>query len=107
MLLYPERKRCRRCRRYLTLTIIDGLYCSMECALQTPDDEADCLIVPRECRVAKRRKGGPKRWYFKRRYHSLYQLIGEALPNAGESIYRCGYCGFLHMGRRRVGDEPN
>lgn len=49
-LLYPERQRCRTCRRYFAFTVILRAYCSEECA-GLPLRPIDVEDLPRQCRV--------------------------------------------------------
>lgn len=53
-LLYPERQRCRTCRRYWSFSIpIRGVYCSPECAGRPPIPMSDIngvQVPPRTCR---------------------------------------------------------
>lgn len=49
-LLYPERVRCRTCRRYFGFVVILRAYCSEACAGK-PDRPIKAEDLPRSCRV--------------------------------------------------------
>jgi hypothetical protein len=49
-LLYPERVRCRTCRRYFGFLVILRAYCSEECAGK-PERPIGVENLPRSCRV--------------------------------------------------------
>lgn len=104
-LLYPERKRCRKCRSYFGFEIIERLYCSYECAGKPRPDRSDPSSAPRECALPAYKGGGFKR---------SYELLEEAEEVAARSreqgrplseAYQCSYCLYFHVGNRRLTDE--
>lgn len=50
LLLYPERKRCRTCRRYFAFIVVLRQDCSEECA-GLPEYPRSAEELPRRCRV--------------------------------------------------------
>lgn len=94
-LLYPDRKRCRRCRRYFGFLVVDGLYDSYECAGRPRPEDTPPDLWPREHYVP--RPGG------ERRPKAVFLSQGAAERAAtrhGKEAYRCGFCGDWHIGSR-------
>lgn len=98
--LFPERTRCKTCRKGLGLRATDevwfGLYCSHKCAgraapAKSPRD------APRECTSPQ--NGVPT---FKRRYRSMDAVPSRILEDVTASIYACDHCGHLHVGHSRI-----
>jgi hypothetical protein len=58
LLLFPERRKCRKCRIKFTFIIIDRQYCSYDCAGIVPPDVKE---KPRSCWTD---IGDPKYCYF-------------------------------------------
>lgn len=89
-LVWPDRVRCRRCRRFLDATVLLGMFCSYDCAdLPEPLPLAE---APRQCVF------GPRA---KRRYKARYRSAEEALAHCRDpkmSVYLCGNCYQWHMG---------
>jgi hypothetical protein len=105
-LLYPQRERCRTCRRYFGFTVISGLYCSRVCAGLPPDsnpvvpfpEDEDPASLPRECRNTGWRGAKPKV-----RYATLAdaQEVVAEMNRASAEAYVCGHCGYAHIGHGR------
>jgi hypothetical protein len=97
-ILGTDRKRCLRCRKYFTWFVVDGKWCSNECAgrvgiSDNPDDWPRRHYVPAG-------PGGPKR----PKVQYTHQEADIAAENAGKTAYHCTYCGNWHIGSRS-GDE--
>lgn len=110
-LVYPERQRCRACRRYFGFEVIQGLYCRRECAglPSLPDPsrqpeafgpvpDAPVLDLPRCCRTVHRRNRAarPKVRYLRPEDASAVRscMTSETLPE----IYQCPHCSYWHLG---------
>lgn len=94
-LLYPDRKRCRACRRYFGFLVVDGLYDSYECAGRPRPEDTPPDLWPREHYVPK--PGGvrqPKAVFLTER------AAQRAAERHGKEAYRCGFCGDWHIGSR-------
>lgn len=88
-LLFPDRRRCLACRRYLAVLVLRRLYCSYECAGMTPPSP-EVGTWPRDCRT---RANEPKVRY-------LYPGEVDAEPGV-MNVYECDHCGMFHIGHRR------
>ncbi|HEU4752317.1 MAG TPA: hypothetical protein VFU47_04340 [Armatimonadota bacterium] len=94
-LLYPDRKRCRACRRYFGFLVVDGLYDSYECAGRPRPEDTPPDLWPREHYVPK--PGGvrqPKAVFFTER------AAQRAAERHGKEAYRCSFCRDWHIGSR-------
>jgi hypothetical protein len=102
-LLYPERKRCRKCRRFFSFTPpIDLLYCSWECAERDAPVGPDPEVVPRECRKRDAGLDGNwKSWAWKARFETRQEALNCLGNGSGMDVYPCNYCGFWHIGHSR------
>ena len=97
LLLWPERKRCYACRRYLAaLWVVDLLYCSYECSGRF-DMRAGLQPgeAPRSCKVYRR-----GRWRWKHAYPSA-EAAEQANPNM--VVYQCGFCSDWHLATPKKG----
>jgi hypothetical protein len=104
-LVWPERKRCYRCRRYFGFEIIRGLYCSRECAGLAPIVRVESVplpkgtvirTLPRSCRTVMWK--GPKA---KQRFRTMAEAeqAAEQQENDPEiQAYECPNCKFYHLG---------
>jgi hypothetical protein len=89
--VYPQRKRCARCRSYFCWAVIAGLWCSRECA-RLPVVSADPLDWPREHYSV---RDGVRRE--KRAFQSV--AAGKKwAKRQGKDAYRCTYCWEVHIG---------
>ena len=86
-LVYPERQRCRACRRYFGFEVILGRFCCLECAGLVRLEE-----IPRECRNSPGRGGGLKRAFLDQQEADAYNTDPE------QHSYQCGYCRNWHLG---------
>lgn len=98
--LFPQRQRCKTCRKGLGQSVQDpvylGLYCTPRCAgvaapATRPED------APRECRT--QRDG---RWAWKRRYRSESEIPDKLRADPSTSWYTCSHCAHWHVGRTLV-----
>lgn len=93
-LLYPERRRCRTCRRYFGFDVILRAYCSEECA-GLPERPINVEDLPRQCRVKK----PDKKWYAKASWPTKY-LANKVGKKCGHYPYLCEPpvgCGRYHL----------
>jgi len=94
---YPNRIRCFKCRNYLCLYIIKGLYCSYKCA-----GMIDPLDIPQE----QWPRQHVVKWKFplkeKRHYFSLEEGLEAARRNGSKSAYYDNFCGTWHIGTWRT-----
>jgi hypothetical protein len=105
MLLYPQRQRCRACRKYFCFEVIYRLYCSAECA--GLPNQPGIMDLPRSCRVFRDGEWVPKRSY--RSYREAYRRSGQA-RNKGRVIYLCDGpdgCGLYHIAKKRASPAPS
>lgn len=84
--LYPMRKRCRRCRRFFGPLVVAGLWCSYHCAGH-PVPSDDPAEWPRHHLVPSR-PPKPKRQY-------LSEAEAAARPHG--AVYLCWYCLTWHI----------
>jgi hypothetical protein len=102
-LLYPERQRCRACRRHFDFIVILRLYCSRSCA-GLPEQPANTEDLPRKCRVRENGVWRPKRVYF-----SPDEAERGMRANRNASFYLCDPpdgCGMYHTSKRTTPYEP-
>lgn len=97
-LLYPQRQRCRTCRRFFGFIVHVRAFCSVECA-EKGADLISPIDLPRCCRVRKTKgKGG---WKAKLTFYGEEQAE-EAAQREGSFWYRCegdGGCGHFHLSK--------
>jgi hypothetical protein len=87
--LYPQRKRCLKCRKFFGPLVVAGLYCSYTCrGGEVPRRGVD---TPRQCR---RQGGKPKRAYMS---EAEAQAAAEELGD-GLTAYQCFNCQLWHIG---------
>lgn len=97
--LYPERARCKTCRKGLDRVVLDGLYCSYRCAgLRAPNSKIS--EAPRGC---KREVNG--KWDWKQKYKSDSEVPERLRNDPATNVYWCDYCHFKHVGHSRVQPE--
>ena len=98
--MFPQRQRCKTCRKGLGQSAQDpvylGLYCTPRCAgvaapATRPED------APRECKT--QRDG---RWAWKRRYRSESEIPDKLRADPSTSWYTCSHCAHWHVGRTLV-----
>lgn len=97
---FPERLRCKTCRKNLSNVVLDGLYCSYRCA-RLPEPSSRIDDAPRHC---KRFVDGVWGWKTKYTYEGAVPVKYRNDPST--NIYRCDYCRFLHIGHNRIQEEP-
>lgn len=99
--VYPQRKRCKKCGHGLGLTAKDevlfGLYCSWKCA-GIPEPAQTPGFAPRECKSEREGQG----WAFKRRYRCLSEVPSKLRDDPSVDVYTCQHCGHLHIGHSRI-----
>lgn len=97
MLLYPQRRRCRACRRYFGFAVVLRMYCSQQCAGTPGLPGVDTL--PRSCRVL---KFNPIRWEEKKSFLSS-RLAEKTARTYRVRAYVCDGpegCGRFHLSSR-------
>lgn len=96
--LYPQRQRCRACRRYFGPLVVRGQWCSYHCAgMDVPSsDPADW---PRQ-HFKRRSVSGPR---FPKTSFNSEAEAAERMRHMNEqlTIYQCRYCGTWHLGHTR------
>lgn len=91
-LVWPERKRCRACRKFFRFIVLRRLYCSYECA-ELPEPDPD--VRPRQC-FSNRPEGlRPKRPFFSME-EAQANLVAQKDPEL--SAYECQNCFMYHLG---------
>ena len=94
--LYPERLRCKACRKNLDRIVIDGLYCSYTCA-KLPTPSPKIADAPRHC---KREVNGV--WDWKKKFRWDGEVPQRLRDDPATNVYLCDYCHFKHVGHSRV-----
>jgi ribosome-binding protein aMBF1 (putative translation factor) len=97
--LYPDRLRCKSCRKNLEQIVLNGLYCSYKCA-KHPAPTPKIADAPRHC---KREVSGV--WSHKTKYRYEAAVPQKLRDDPATNIYLCDYCLFLHVGHSRVKPE--
>lgn len=96
-LVWPERQRCRACRKYFGFIVLRRLYCSYECAgLPEPDPDAR----PRQCFSKVPWIGlQPKRAFF-----SLEAARANHAAQKDQTLnaYECSNCLMYHLGHEYI-----
>lgn len=95
-MIYPQRTRCKECRKKLETTVLKGVYCSYRCAGK-PAISTKVADAPRSC---KREVKGV--WEFKKRYRHVGEVPLNLQEDPATNIYECPHCLFLHVGHSRV-----
>lgn len=93
--LWPERSRCKTCRKKLENTVLKGTFCSYACAGVRPPSR-DVKAAPRSCR---REVSG--KWDFKTRYRGAAEVPEKLRADPGTNIYECEHCLCFHVGHSR------
>lgn len=97
---FPQRTRCKKCRKKLEQVVLDGLYCSYACAglprLLSLED------APRGCK----RQDENQQWHWKKRYRFEGEVPQRQREDPSVNLYRCEHCRYLHIGHSRLSDEP-
>jgi ribosome-binding protein aMBF1 (putative translation factor) len=97
--LFPERLRCKTCRKKLEDTVLNGMFCSYRC-VPAPAPSPSVSVAPRHC---KREVNSV--WSFKTKYRYEKEVPEKLRNDPATNIYRCDYCLFLHVGHSRVKPE--
>lgn len=94
--LYPERTKCKKCRKTLNQTVIDGMYDSYSCAgIPTPSSNVE--EAPRHCK-----RMIDNRWGWKTKYRSTQEVPEHLRTDPATNIYTCDYCHFFHVGHSKI-----
>jgi hypothetical protein len=92
---YPQRQRCKTCRKGFSDTILAGLYCSYRCGgFAAPAKTIE--EAPRSC---KRQVNDS--WGYKTRYKSEIEVPEKYRSDPSTNIYLCDNCKFYHIGHSR------
>lgn len=92
---FPERTRCKACRKKLDAIVLKGVFCSYACAgAKTPSTKV--ADAPRHC---KREVNGS--WDFKTKFRSSSDVPAKLQADPATNIYECDYCLFMHVGHSR------
>ena len=90
--LYPERQRCRKCRRYFGFTVILRQWCSEECA----GIEYNLATAPRSCKVRDRSSGA---WRWKQVWWTEWSVQRACKAKGAGGWYRCDGCWGYHLSK--------
>lgn len=93
--IYPERQRCKTCRKKLESIILEGMFCSNKCGKLTPAAKT-IAEAPRGC---KRQLDG--KWDYKTRYVYPNQVPEKFKADPTTNIYLCDNCHCWHIGHSR------
>lgn len=104
--IYPDRKRCYRCRSYFGFVVVDGLYDSYECAGR-PDPDADPELWPRQHYKWRNGQKVAKNVFEDGRAAELAARSQTGRTSKLYSAYVCGWCGRWHIGSLRPNPEPD
>lgn len=92
---FPERTRCKTCRKKLDAIVLKGVFCSYACAgVKAPSNNV--ADAPRHC---KREVNG--KWDFKTKFRSSSDVPIKLQADPATNVYECDYCLFLHVGHSR------
>lgn len=94
--LFPQRQRCKTCRQGLKSVVLDGQYCSYQCA-GAPEPFADIAKAPRGCKLE--RSGS---WSWKQKYRYEGEVPQRLRDDPATNVYVCEHCRFLHVGHSRA-----
>jgi hypothetical protein len=95
-ILFPERQRCKKCRKGFDKVVLDGLFCSYRCAgLKSPSTRL--VDAPRGC---KREVSG--RWDWKTKFRADSEVPQRLRDDPATNVYWCDFCHFKHVGHSRV-----
>ena len=92
---YPQRQRCKTCRKKFGSLVLAGLYCSYSCG-NFPSPAANVADAPRGC---KREANG--RWDYKTKFLYEDQVPEKYRKDASTNIYLCDNCRMYHIGHSR------
>jgi hypothetical protein len=93
--LYPQRQRCKTCRKGFTDIVLEGLYCSYRCGKFTAPT-SNIEDTPRSC---KREVNGS--WGYKTRFKSEQEVPQKYRDDPSTNIYICDNCHTYHIGHSR------
>jgi DNA-binding XRE family transcriptional regulator len=94
--LYPERQRCKSCRKNFGKVVLDGIFCSYACA-GIPTPSSNISEAPRHCK-----RQLDSSWGWKTQFTHEAAVPAHLRADPTSNIYRCDYCHFLHVGHSRV-----
>lgn len=99
-ILFPKRQRCLNCRKKFGNIVLDGLYCSYNCASK-PQPYKDIELAPRGCKLERDGK-----WIWKQRYRYTGEVPERLKNDPATNIYLCEHCRMFHVGHSRaIGTE--
>jgi hypothetical protein len=91
LLLYPERQRCRACRRFFGFVPILRQWCSEECA----GVAYDLTTAPRSCKV--RDREDPSGWAWKQVWWTESDAKRACRRKGAAAWYQCDGCWGYHL----------
>lgn len=94
--IYPERQRCKTCKKGFKELVLEGLYCSYRCG-RFANPSASIDLAPRSC---KRQVNGT--WGYKTRYKSQQEVPEKFKNDPSTNIYICENCHMYHIGHSRI-----
>lgn len=108
VLLWPERRRCRSCRRFLDFEVFERLYCSRACSGWQPVIKGAGALdeVPRQCKVILKVRDGRVVKARRKRPYPSREIAELARDDASADIYRCEHCQAFHVGHEYNAPRP-
>lgn len=98
--LYPNRQRCKKCRKSFTDIVVAGEYCSYRCG-GFPSPAKTIAEAPRGC---KREVNGS--WGYKTRFKAPSEVPPKYQSDPSTNIYLCDNCRHYHIGHSRPEEAP-
>ena len=100
--LYPERQRCKTCRKAFSDQVLASLFCSYKCG-GFPLPAKNISDAPRSC---KREVNGA--WGYKTRFKAPMEVPEKYQKDPSTNIYLCDNCKMYHIGHSRpdAGEVP-
>lgn len=97
--VYPQRRRCLKCRNFFDFIVIKRLYCSYSCADMFDVSAMPVDQLPRQCSSFRGTRRVAKNWY-----DTPEQAEVDAVK-AGTRSYYCNMHGCWHLGALRGEDS--
>lgn len=97
---YPQRQRCKTCRKGFGNLVIAGEFCSYRCG-GFPEPAKNIADAPRGC---KREVNGS--WGYKTKFKSPSEVPPKYQNDPSTNIYLCDNCRHYHIGHSRPEEAP-
>lgn len=99
-ILYPERQRCKTCRKGFSSQVLGGMYCSYRCG-KYPTPAKTLTEAPRGCK-----RQVDNTWGYKTRYNAPSEVPVKYRNDPSTNIYLCDNCRTYHIGHSRPDETP-